>query len=235
MSQNWYFTQGGQQVGPVEFGQLQQMAASGQVGPSDLVWCEGMPSWVGASTIPGLSPGAQPGGPIPSMGYTAPANIPGAPGGLNYYGGGYAQPGYAGFGLRLGAFLLDTIISAVIASPFSIGAIVMCGGFDEYQRNPGAQAFAQIVGGVIGWLYYALQESSAAQATLGKRAVGIVVTDMNGQRIGFGQATGRYFGKILSSLICCIGYFMVLWTQQSQGLHDIMAGTLVIQKPQQNR
>lgn len=71
-------------------------------------------------------------------------------------------------------------------------------------------------------------ESSAKQATLGKMALGIVVTDLEGARIGFGRATGRYFAKILSGLILGIGFLMAAFTERKQGLHDIIAGTLVV-------
>jgi uncharacterized RDD family membrane protein YckC len=73
-------------------------------------------------------------------------------------------------------------------------------------------------------------ESSASGNTFGKRAVGIRVVDLQGQRISFGNATGRYFGKILSALIVLIGYFMAGFTARKQALHDMMAGTLVIKK-----
>lgn len=76
------------------------------------------------------------------------------------------------------------------------------------------------------WLYFALQESSQHQATIGKRAMKIYVTDIQGQRISFGQATGRYFSKILSDILC-IGYLMVAFTDKKQGLHDMIASTLV--------
>ena len=58
--------------------------------------------------------------------------------------------------------------------------------------------------------------------------LGLRVTDLNGNRIGFGKATGRYFGKILSGMICFIGFIMVAFTEQQQGLHDMLAGTLVV-------
>ena len=83
---------------------------------------------------------------------------------------------------------------------------------------------------VVVWLYHALMESSSYQATLGKMALGLKVTDSNGQQISFLTATGRYFAKIISALICCIGFMMAGWTQQKQGLHDMMAGTLVVRK-----
>jgi len=81
---------------------------------------------------------------------------------------------------------------------------------------------------VAQWLYYALQESGPRQATLGKRALDIKVTNEQGGRISFGQATGRHFGKYLSMLILFIGYLMMLWDDRSQTLHDKMAGTFVV-------
>jgi uncharacterized RDD family membrane protein YckC len=76
-------------------------------------------------------------------------------------------------------------------------------------------------------LAFALQESSEYQCTLGKRVLKIYVTDLEGRRISFGQATGRHFGKIVSAIILGIGYIMAGFTEKKQGLHDMMAGTLV--------
>ena len=82
---------------------------------------------------------------------------------------------------------------------------------------------------VASWLYSSLQESGPNMATIGKKAMNIKVTDMDGGRISFGQATGRHFGKIISGIILLIGYFMMLWDEKSQTLHDKMAGTLVVE------
>jgi len=81
---------------------------------------------------------------------------------------------------------------------------------------------------VAGWLYFSLCESSSWQGTVGKKVLGLRVTDMNGHRIGFGKATGRYFGKILSGLILGVGFIMIAFSEQKQGLHDMLAGTLVV-------
>ena len=81
-----------------------------------------------------------------------------------------------------------------------------------------------------GWLYYTLMESSRFQGTLGKMAVQIKVTDLDGNRISFGQATGRHFGKFLSAILLGIGFIMVAFTEKKQGLHDVMAGCLVVRK-----
>lgn len=121
---------------------------------------------------------------------------------------------YAGFWERFGAAIIDGIVLII---PQVLINLVM----------PGEVA-GSLVGIVISWLYYALQESGASQATLGKRAVGIKVTTVSGERITFGQASGRYFGKIISSLILCIGYLMMLWDDKKQTLHDKLAGTLVV-------
>ena len=80
------------------------------------------------------------------------------------------------------------------------------------------------------WLYFALMESSSKQATLGKMALGIIVTDLNGNRLSFGRATGRYFGKIISGAILMIGYIMAGFTEKKQALHDIIAGCLVVNR-----
>ena len=71
-------------------------------------------------------------------------------------------------------------------------------------------------------------ESSAKQATLGKLALAIKVTDLNGNRISFGRASGRYFAKIISGLIFCIGYIIAGFTEKKQALHDMIANCLVV-------
>ena len=104
--------------------------------------------------------------------------------------------------------------------------------------DPGAWQFIGSVVGLaiitgilataINWLYYALMESSKYQATLGKMAVGARVTDLEGNRISFARATGRYFAKIISGMILMIGYIMAGFTEKKQALHDMIANTLVI-------
>lgn len=81
---------------------------------------------------------------------------------------------------------------------------------------------------VLPWLYFALQESSESGATIGKRVMGIRVVNYEGQRIGFGTATGRFFAGFLNLFTLFIGYFMMLFNSRSQCLHDMMAGTVVV-------
>lgn len=78
------------------------------------------------------------------------------------------------------------------------------------------------------WLYNAKMNSSSRQATVGKRFMRLKVTGMAGERIGFGQATGRYFAKFLSTFALFIGFLIAPFTRRKQALHDIVAGTLVL-------
>jgi uncharacterized RDD family membrane protein YckC len=130
------------------------------------------------------------------------------------------QPYYAGFWLRVAAFLIDCAVLFIPGVVVQlIGEAALADRFDK-----------MVFGTLIAWGYAAFLESSEWQGTLGKRAVGIAVTDYNGKRVSFGRATGRYFGKFISGLTLMIGYFMVASTQKKQALHDIMAGTLVVTK-----
>ncbi len=145
---------------------------------------------------------------------------------------GAAPKQYAGFWLRLVAALLDGIILNIVTAPVSL----LFGVASPFSMNSdveitGAYLGANAVILVIQWLYYAGMESSSMQATLGKRALGIIVTDEDGLRISFANATGRYFAKILSALIIGIGYIMAAFTEKKQALHDILAHTLVVKKP----
>jgi uncharacterized RDD family membrane protein YckC len=94
----------------------------------------------------------------------------------------------------------------------------------------GVQISLNLISIVMVWLYHAGFEASSAQGSLGKMALGIKVTDENGRRISFGRATGRHFGKIISALICFVGFMMAGFTERKQALHDMMAGCLVIRK-----
>ena len=129
---------------------------------------------------------------------------------------------YAGFGLRLVALIIDIIFSWIIMIP-----IVIIIFFSDISIQD-LDSVNQIILQIVLWLYYAISESSTWQATLGKKIVGIHVESIDGNRISFSNASGRYFGKIISSIILFIGYFMALWTDKKQTLHDQMANCVVV-------
>jgi len=110
-----------------------------------------------------------------------------------------------------------------------LGLIILASGSDPNSTDMlAARLSTNGLSLVAGWLYFSLCESSSWQGTVGKKVLGLRVTDMNGHRIGFGKATGRYFGKILSGLILGVGFIMIAFSEQKQGLHDMLAGTLVV-------
>jgi uncharacterized RDD family membrane protein YckC len=148
---------------------------------------------------------------------------------------------YAGFWLRFVAWLIDFIILWIVSSFITLPLLIASGLRDTLLNHPpqtpeellafmGTFSKLLVLGVVIKWLYYALLESSAWQATIGKKTLGLEVTDMAGHRISFSRATGRFFGKIISALILMIGYIMAGFTAQKQALHDMMAGCLVMRK-----
>jgi uncharacterized RDD family membrane protein YckC len=76
--------------------------------------------------------------------------------------------------------------------------------------------------------YYILMECSSMQGTLGKRLLGLQVTDLNGRRIRFWRSFGRYWARGLSAIPWQAGFIMAGFTAKKQALHDIIAGTLVV-------
>ncbi|NWO06793.1 MAG: RDD family protein [Alteromonadaceae bacterium] len=145
------------------------------------------------------------------------------------------QKNYAGFWFRVIAAIVDAIISqigaVIIVLPlaFALGAS-MAGTSSQREIEAAGEGLGMILGILIQWLYFTVSESSSWQATLGKKMFGLKVTDMTGKRIGFGKANARYWSKIISAIILLIGFLMVAFTKQKQGLHDIIAGTLVVKK-----
>jgi uncharacterized RDD family membrane protein YckC len=134
---------------------------------------------------------------------------------------------YAGFWLRFVAWVMD---SAMLAALPLIVALIIAPIFFTTSRTVavlGVIFFIVPVVGTTGWLYYALMESSSYQATMGKRALGLRVVGLNGEPVSFGRASGRFFLKILSSILL-IGYLMAAFTARKQALHDMMAGCIVI-------
>jgi uncharacterized RDD family membrane protein YckC len=139
-------------------------------------------------------------------------------------GAGAAQVAYGGFWIRLVAYIIDAILLTLVVG--GLGSIL---GFnlmetDWERQNP----LFNLLSLVIGWLYFALMESSERGATVGKMALGLRVVTSNGQRLSFMNATGRYFAKIISAIILGIGFLMIAFTDKKRGLHDMIASTLVI-------
>jgi uncharacterized RDD family membrane protein YckC len=154
---------------------------------------------------------------------------------------------YAGLGRRFVAFIVDFIIILL----FDLVAMTVLGltrgiqnsYFYFVQHIPVEQLTTEGTMGamlgsvlaaygmvliVIPWLYFAGFESSRSQATPGKLLMHIVVTDMTGNKPTFARVTLRHFAKFVSALVILIGFLMIGLTQKRQGLHDKIAGCLVL-------
>ena len=142
-------------------------------------------------------------------------------------------PRYAGFWFRVLAALIDGILcqiaSFLVALPMGfILGVSMAAVADSETIEAMGGLLGAVLGMLVQWLWFTLAESSAWQGSLGKKLLGIKVTDEQGQRIGFGRANARYWGKLVSTITLGIGFLMVAFTQRKQGLHDIIAGTLLV-------
>jgi len=152
-----------------------------------------------------------------------------------------AIPAYGGFWRRLWAVFLDGILLNVLMSPVYLAWVwpmmINAGRTRPDDMDPN-QALA-IVGTCLGYLvvaglvetaYFALLESSSQQASLGKIALGLKLTDLEGHRITLGRAVLRRVARTLTTFTLGIGFLMMLWTKRRQTLHDLMAGTLVLRR-----
>lgn len=219
----------GERFGPYKEADVRDWLRSGKMSAADLGWREGLADWQPLSV---LLPDAVMEAAAPDIDRPMPPTI--AP-----------ARSYAGFWKRVVAYLIDAIVlyfpnmlidrmlggAAAQASmertlSNSVGDIQQM--LVAYQQYYASMWPAMLVGALVAWLYFAACESSPWQATLGKLALGIHVTDLQGRRISFSRALGRYGAKLISFLILFIGVLMVAWMPRKQGLHDLMAGTLVL-------
>jgi uncharacterized RDD family membrane protein YckC len=149
--------------------------------------------------------------------------------------------------LRFLAFLIDGVVMGfgvvLVLIPLifltGLGALLSRFHPDEEWNDAGVFLIVAVfflfatVALAVTWLYHAWMESSEWQATVGKRALGLVVTDMAGQRVSFGRATGRHFAKIITNLVSFgigLGYLMAAFTAKKQALHDMIAGCLILRR-----
>ncbi|KRF02199.1 transporter [Frateuria sp. Soil773] len=222
----------GERHGPYKEDDVREWLRSGQLSRDDLAWREGLADWQPLSTL------------FPEAAAAVPPPAPPGPRAFSPFTAA-ALEDYAGFWKRVAAYILDLILLYIPTSLIEkMGggdaarnaleqALAASGGNPQLALAAQQQFYAvmwpaMLASGLLAWAYFALCESSRWQATVGKLALGIRVTDLQGRRISLGRAIGRYPGKILSAFILCIGFLMVAWTQRKQGLHDMLAGTLVL-------
>lgn len=169
--------------------------------------------------------------PAPYSPYTPPA----APLEQPAYGaapfGAVTTTEYASFGARFAALLIDQLLLSCVSGPIGVAVGLYLAATGNTEIPPTANLALYSISLLIGWLYYAGMESSSRRATIGKSILNLRVTDLQGQPITFGRATGRYFGKILSALPLLLGYFLMISDERKQTWHDKMANCLVLRVP----
>jgi len=121
---------------------------------------------------------------------------------------------YAGFWIRAGAYILDSILLGVVNAVINLAL------------SPEPLLYT-VISLVTGIAYFTVMEASEHQATLGKMAVGIKVGNAKGEQISILNALGRYLAKFISAFILCIGFMMAAWDEKHQALHDRAADTYV--------
>lgn len=148
---------------------------------------------------------------------------------------------YGGFWRRFWAAMIDGLLLNIASLPIALVVMVPMGSQMENMRGDdltpeqmsaliGTYAILGVLGALMSWLYYALLQSSPKQATVGMMALGIHLTDLEGRRLSFARASGRFFASILSGMTIGIGYLVMFFTERRQTLHDLIAGTLVVRK-----
>ena len=244
-------------LGPFTRAQIAEKLQSGEIALTDLAFAEGLglAQWTPLQDVLARADAtlmAPPAPPVAAPPVAAPPTV--APG--YSYAATMAPPThlvYAGFWIRFAAYLLDGFILGFALAFLAAVLIIVVGiilglmgikpaeFFSSQQVQVQGQANPMVVVAIliteliffvaeilVFWLYFAKLESGPAQATFGKRILGLRVTDMTGQRISFGHASGRTFAKIISALPMDIGFIMAAFTERKQALHDMIAGTLVI-------
>jgi uncharacterized RDD family membrane protein YckC/effector-binding domain-containing protein len=163
---------------------------------------------------------------------------------------------YAGFWIRTGAYLIDSIPFLVIgliltipmmAAAFDVirdvplpppGTLIDSPEYQAYQTEI-VRRMTDAMGGVYGVfalfqlisIAYFVGMWAWAQQTLGMMAFGLrVVRDADGRPLGLGRAVLRYVGYWLSWVALFIGFIWVAFDDRKQGWHDKIAGSVVVRR-----
>ena len=218
----WYYADAKhQQRGPMARAALVEAFERGRVNLETLVWRSGLAAWQPLAVV------------VDELGLRGRAPLPPPISAAHETARSTSTDDivYAGFLKRWAALIIDCLIlfvpTMVLGFVFGVVAALF-GGVGQHPMW--VQALGYLAWVAIAPFYYAGFESSRQQATFGKQAIGIKVTDLAGRRIGFGRALGRWCAALLSYLTLYIGFFMAGFTSRKQALHDYVAGTLVVDR-----
>lgn len=228
----WYYVdRAHDRHGPITAEALARAFREGRVQRDSLVWREGMTQWEPLESHLQELPAPPPAAPVP----VAPPAAPPQTAAQAPVATDIAHVVDAGFIRRLGAFIIDNMLLgtayyAVLMVGMVVMAVAVAGATDGGAVAATGAVLMTLAYAVMSYFYYVGMERSKLQATVGKLALGIKVVDADGRRLGWGKASARWAGSLVSYLILYFGFFMAGWTRRKQALHDLMAGTYVVDK-----
>ncbi len=252
---DWYYVVDNERIGPVSDEDFQALIDNGTIQPDTLVWNETMEAWEkfrqttdGEEATDGRVPCAECGNYFSTddviqyenawvCASCKPVFLQKLKEGVNVSG----DLRYAGFWIRAAAAIIDGIIlwvvQIVVTTPFTLILSGMMGDINQMEDQNfenlglfmGLQFFLIFLQFGIAIAYETWFVGKYA-ATPGKMACKIKVIKSDGEKVGYGLAFGRYFGKLVSSIILGIGFIMAGFDGQKRALHDHMCNTRVVYK-----
>jgi len=246
---NWHYLEGSEQRGPVAEADFEALVRGGRIGHNTLVWREGMAEWLPYGQVVSAT-GAAPGAVSAPPGQVLCAECGRAfpPEEVIRHGNQFISAtckpvflqklkegvslqvalNYAGFWIRLLAYLLDCILLEIVLLPLSMLIRVMIGApVNPWETDLVASLISAPINILLVASYYTFFVGKFG-ATPGKMAARLRIVNPDGSPVSYGKACGRYFGQILSSLCLCIGFLMIAWDSEKRGLHDRVCATRVI-------
>ncbi len=247
----WFYAQGDQRLGPVGADAIAAMFDRGELSAETLVWTEGMSEWralrdvsseLGIEPVRESVPPAivmtEPVSPYAAPATTAPLHAPPQQGG---------DVVMAGFWKRFAASTIDSFLLGAVSLIIVFVCLMLAGGAAALTAQGLANEMAQGTVGVaaivliyvlpivVQIIYFTWMHASASQATLGKLAVGIKVARGDGSGLTLGRSFGRWCAYFFINLATCgvgtlVSAFTSGLTDRKQGLHDMMADTLVVDR-----
>jgi uncharacterized RDD family membrane protein YckC len=205
MINNYYLLEDGQQIGPFSHFELMEK----EIGAETLIFSPITNEWQSAAYLPELYEYFQ------TQGIYYPVS------GI-----------LANFWWRLLAYIIDYILLVLLIASVSVafGLILRFTGVSFYWEDAHDMKL-RLITIILFITYHSGFESTRMQGSIGKTICGLKVVNANGLRINFSNALGRNAGKLISSLVCGMGFLNIFWDKRRQGWHDQMAKTYVIRKP----
>jgi uncharacterized RDD family membrane protein YckC len=263
---NWYYAKEGQPTGPVSEPDFAALVQAGSIGPTTLVWHEGLPNWTPYQTVAPageLPPLAVPPVAAPPEGqflcaecrrYFPPEEViqvagqhvcagckplfvqkiqEGVTPAIALPNGGLMA--LANFWPRFGAFIIDGLIIGIVNMVLIIPLFFLLGAVQKQgQAGLAITIFFQLVISGISIVtesIYQIFFLNRFAATPGKMAFRLAVVRSDGARLTLGRCVGRAAARVLSGMICYIGYLLPLFDREKRALHDHICDTRVIVKP----